>query len=66
MVYIPGYDQMYTALKGKGAYLNDRRIFVSDCQSLKECLFITPEVWEANSETEEIKTKIFNLILTIL
>ena len=52
---------MYTALRGNGAYLNDRRIFVSGCQSLKECLFITPEVWEANSETEEIKTNMFNL-----
>ena len=52
---------MYTALKGKGAYLNGKRIFVSDCQSLKECLFLVPEVWEINAETEELKTKIFKL-----
>ena len=60
IVYMPEYDQMYTATKGKGAYLNDRQIFVSDCQSLKECLFLLPEIWEAKSETEEMKTRMFN------
>ena len=58
---MPVYDQMYTALKGNGSYLNGKRIFVSDCQSLKKCLFLVPEVWEANSETEECKSKMFNL-----
>ena len=28
IVYIPVLDQMYTAIRGKGAYMNDKRLQV--------------------------------------
>ena len=29
IVYIPVLDQMYTAIRGRGAYMNDRKLQVS-------------------------------------
>lgn len=40
-IYVPKLNEMYRAEKKKGAYLNDRRICVSDCQSLNEALVAT-------------------------
>lgn len=38
VVYDPARNELFTASKGRGAYLNDRRIRVSRRQSLKESL----------------------------
>jgi len=38
VVYDPGRNELFTASKGRGAFLNDRRIRVSRCQKLKEAL----------------------------
>jgi myo-inositol-1(or 4)-monophosphatase len=40
-IYVPKLNEMYRAEKGKGAYLNDRKIQVSDCESLNEALVAT-------------------------
>jgi myo-inositol-1(or 4)-monophosphatase len=38
VVYNPFVDEMYYAEKGKGSYLNGKRIFVSQAKSMKESL----------------------------
>lgn len=38
VVYDPGRNELFTASKGRGAFLNDRRIRVSRCQKLGEAL----------------------------
>ena len=40
-IYVPKLDEMFRAEKGKGAYLNDRKIKVSDCPELKQALVAT-------------------------
>ncbi|HYD57940.1 MAG TPA: inositol monophosphatase family protein [Burkholderiales bacterium] len=38
VVYDPVKDELFTATKGRGAYLNDRRVRVSKCARLSEAL----------------------------
>lgn len=39
VVYNPATDELFWAEKGEGAYLNDRRLRVSNRRDLSECLF---------------------------
>jgi myo-inositol-1(or 4)-monophosphatase len=41
VVYDPLRDELFTATKGRGAFLNDRRIRVSKCQKLEDALLGT-------------------------
>jgi myo-inositol-1(or 4)-monophosphatase len=41
VVYNPAMDEMYTAEKGKGAFLNDKRLRVAGRKSLMECVIST-------------------------
>jgi myo-inositol-1(or 4)-monophosphatase len=41
VIYDPSRNDLFTATKGRGAYLNDRRIRVSKRTQLKECLIST-------------------------
>ena len=41
VIYDPNADELFTAERGKGAYLNDERIRVSDSDTLIESLLIT-------------------------
>jgi myo-inositol-1(or 4)-monophosphatase len=38
VVYDPGRNELFTASKGRGAFLNDRRIRVSKCTRLEDAL----------------------------
>src|SRR5438132_2328032 len=38
VVYDPARNELFTASKGRGAFLNDRRIRVSKCQKLQDAL----------------------------
>ncbi len=40
-IYVPKLDEMFRAEKGKGAYLNDYKIKVSDCPELSQALVAT-------------------------
>lgn len=40
-IFAPKLDELFWAEKGKGAYLNQRRIHVSDCDSLDKALLAT-------------------------
>jgi myo-inositol-1(or 4)-monophosphatase len=41
VIYNPVMDELYTAEKGKGAFINDRRLRVAARRSLQECLLVT-------------------------
>jgi len=41
VVYNPAMDELYTAEKGKGAFMNDRRLRVSGRKNLMDCVFST-------------------------
>lgn len=41
VVYNPILDELFTAVRGKGAYLNGEPIHVSDCKNLESALIIT-------------------------
>lgn len=41
VIYDPNLDELFTAEKGKGAFLNGKRIFVSKTASLKRSLLVT-------------------------
>ena len=41
VIYDPNSNELFTATKGQGAYLNDRRIRVSKKSKMKECLIGT-------------------------
>lgn len=46
VIYNPVLDEMFTAARGKGAYLNGKRIHVSDARSLRNSSLIF-EWWDA-------------------
>lgn len=56
-IYLPFYDSLYFAEKGKGAYLNDKKIFVTRETNLKNVLFgYSLDFSEDKSKTEfEVK-----------
>jgi myo-inositol-1(or 4)-monophosphatase len=41
VVYNPIMDELFTAEKGKGAYLNDRRLRVANRREMLDCVFVT-------------------------
>lgn len=41
VVYNPAMDEMYTAEKGKGAFMNDRRLRVAGRKSMMDCVIST-------------------------
>jgi myo-inositol-1(or 4)-monophosphatase len=41
VIYNPASDELFTAEKGKGAYMNDRRLRVAARKSLADCLVTT-------------------------
>jgi myo-inositol-1(or 4)-monophosphatase len=41
VVYVPSTDELFHAIKGEGAYMNDNRINVSERTNLEECVLGT-------------------------
>lgn len=41
VVYLPEMGDVFSAIKGEGAYLNNNKIHVSDCNSLDDSLVVT-------------------------
>jgi len=59
VVYNPVIDEMFTAAKGDGAYLNDRRIQVSKTVKLDESLLAMGFPYDRNSEAFSKSVKNF-------
>jgi myo-inositol-1(or 4)-monophosphatase len=60
VIYQPSYDQLYFAERGKGAFLNDKRIQVSTEKDLVNCLLATD-----NSSKLDTRLKNFDLLKNI-
>lgn len=41
VIYNPAMDELYTAEKGKGAFMNDRRLRVANRKNMLDCVFVT-------------------------
>ncbi|MCP4632128.1 MAG: inositol monophosphatase [candidate division Zixibacteria bacterium] len=62
VVYNPVFDELFLAIKGEGAYLNDKEISVSGHKDLMECLLATGFPYDkARSERDNLKY--FNIFL---
>jgi len=62
-VYNPLVDEMFTAVKGNGAYLNDRRIQTSMTTNLDKSLLAMGFPYDRNSEAFSQSTKNFVCLL---
>jgi len=58
LVYDPIKDEMFTAEKGAGAYMNDRRLRVSARRSLHECLIGTGAPFRGHGDRERFHRQI--------
>lgn len=62
VVYNPYLDEMFTAIRGKGSYLNDKQISVSSLDDIGICIIATGFPYDKeNMETNN--TREFNLFL---
>ncbi|MGC8812526.1 MAG: inositol monophosphatase family protein, partial [Candidatus Aenigmatarchaeota archaeon] len=59
-VYDPIHDELFTAEKGKGAFLNGKRIKVSSINKLEKSYFVTCEGEEKNKKR---KAKLYSRII---
>lgn len=57
VVYDPIADELFTATKGSGAQLNDRRIRVSECKSFSTALIGTGFAYKRNNESLDLCMK---------
>ncbi len=62
LVYHPRENKLYTAYKGKGAFLNSKKITVNNTN--KEVVFKPSRFWKDGVETEDIKRIIENNFVT--
>ncbi|HKL42992.1 MAG TPA: inositol monophosphatase family protein [Clostridia bacterium] len=49
VVYVPIIDEMYTAIQGEGAFINDQKMNVSYKKNLNECLLATGFPYDRNT-----------------
>lgn len=62
VIYVPYLNELYTAIKGKGAYLNEKKISVSQKNNLKESLLVTGFPYDL-TEDEYNNIEIFRSLL---
>jgi len=61
VVYDPSRDELFSAVKGEGAYLNDRPLRLHRQVSLEEALLCTSVFWNKQAEQMGIDTIVKNL-----
>jgi myo-inositol-1(or 4)-monophosphatase len=62
VVYDPSLDELYTAEKGKGAWLNKKRIEVSKIANLRDGLTVTGFAYDVNERPEPSVTHFKNFL----
>jgi myo-inositol-1(or 4)-monophosphatase len=65
VIYDPNRQELFTAARGKGAKLNDRRIRVADRKRLEECLLGTGFAYRHTDRHNEVPAKIFQSMIPI-
>lgn len=61
LVYLPYFDDIYSAQKGKGSYYNDKRIHVNEVYTLKNGIIATGFPYSHQESNESLE--LFNKIL---
>mgnify|MGYP003327892427 CR=1 FL=1 len=54
-LFNPAADEMYSAVKGGGTFLNGRRVFCSECQDLGEASLIVSRSEKARGEVDTLE-----------
>lgn len=64
-IYNPYFDEMFTAIKGRGAYMNGREIHVDDCgiENGVVCLGTAPYYPEVHEDMFKVFKKLFDMSL---
>lgn len=65
VIYDPCKQEVFTATRGKGAHLNDRRIRVSDCKKIEQGLFGTGFAYRHSDIENQVPVKVFQSILPV-
>lgn len=65
VIYDPNRQELFTATRGKGAKLNDRRIRVAERKRLEECLLGTGFAYRHSNRHNEVPGKIFQSMIPI-
>jgi myo-inositol-1(or 4)-monophosphatase len=65
VIYDPTRQELFTATRGKGAQLNDRRIRVSERKKLEESLLGTGFAYRHKDKTNETPGKIFQSMMPL-
>ena len=65
VIYDPTRQELFTATRGKGAQLNDRRIRVSERKRLEESLLGTGFAYRHKDKTNETPGKIFQSMIPL-
>lgn len=62
VVYDPNLDELFTVERGKGAYLNNRRLHVSSTRKLEESLLVTGFPYDIKTKTSSILVHFENFL----
>ena len=62
-IYDPNTDEMFTAEKGNGAYLNGKRIHVSSCDTLINSLLVTGFPYNVKENPGKVVEHFVNLLM---
>lgn len=65
VIYDPNRQELFTASRGKGAQLNERRIRVSERKNLAECLLGTGFAYRHSDRNNPIAPRIFQSLIPI-
>lgn len=65
VIYDPVRQELFTAIRGKGAFLNDRRIRVSQRKKLDECLFGTGFAYRHANPENKVPEQILKTVLPL-
>lgn len=65
VIYDPVRQELFSATRGKGALLNDRRIRVSERKRIEDCLFGTGFAYRYNDKDNPVPVKILQSILPV-
>ena len=62
VIYLPEFDEMYTAVKGEGAYLNGRRLDVRSKVTMHDSVVSTSDYSRGSAEYREGQIKFMELL----
>ncbi len=65
VVYLPFTDEMFSSIKGQGAYLNGKRISVSEEKNLQNSLIATGFPYDVYKRPDEVLSKLKSVLVNV-